>query len=89
MEWKEFKRGLMKDSAFAKEYDSLGAEYDLAKSIISLRLQKGLTQKQLADQMNTTQSVVSRLESGSAKPSLATLERVARALDARLVARLE
>lgn len=89
MEWKDLKRKLMTDPGFAKEYEALAPEYELAKSIITLRARKGLTQEQLAERMETTQSVISRLESGSAKPSLATLERLANALDARVVARLE
>ena len=89
MEWKELKRKLMTDPGFAKEYEALAPEYELAKSIIKLRARKGLTQEQLAERMKTTQSVISRLESGSAKPSLATLERLANALDAHVVARLE
>ncbi len=89
MEWKELKRELMNDPAFAAEYEALGAEYELARSIITLRLSKGLTQKELAERMSTTQSVISRLESGNAKPSFATLERLAKVLDARVVARLE
>ena len=89
MEWKDLKRRLMQDPDFVEEYEALGPEYELARSIIALRIRSGLTQQELADRLNTTQSVVSRLESGSAKPSLATLQRLAKALDARLVARLE
>ncbi len=88
-DWKELKRELMRDSDFVEEYEALGPEYEVAKSIIALRLRRGLTQKELAERVHTTQSAISRLESGSAKPSLATLERLAKALDARVVARLE
>ena len=88
-DWKELKRELMRDPDFVEEYEVLGPEYEVAKSIIALRLRRGLTQKELAERVRTTQSVISRLESGSAKPSLATLERLAKALDARVVARLE
>lgn len=88
-EWRKFKRELMNDSEFVTEYEALSPEYELAKSIITLRLSKGLTQKELAEKMQTTQSVISRLESGNAKPSLATLERLAKVLDARVVAHLE
>ena len=87
--WKDLKRELMQHPDFAKEYEALGPEYELARSIIALRIRRGLTQNELAERMSTTQSVISRLESGSAKPSLATLERLAKALDARVVARLE
>ena len=88
-DWKSVKSELMKDPEFAEEYEGLAPEYELARSIIRLRLRRGLTQKQLADRLKTTQSVVSRLESGRAKPSLPTLKRLAEALDSRLVARLE
>lgn len=88
-EWRKFKRDLMNDPEFVTEYEALSPEYELAKSIITLRLSKGLTQKELAEKMQTTQSVISRLESGNAKPSLATLERLAKVLDARVVAHLE
>jgi ribosome-binding protein aMBF1 (putative translation factor) len=89
MGWKDLKRELMRDDEFVKEYEELAPEYDLARSIISLRIKKGMTQKELADRMDTTQSVISRLESGRAKPSLATLEKLAKALDGRVVARIE
>ena len=47
------------------------------------------TQAQPVQAMGTTQSVVARLESGYHRPSLATLEKVARVLDAHLEVRLE
>ena len=87
--WKEVKRELLKDPEFAEEDEALRPEYELARSLIALRIERGLTQQEVALKMNTTQSVISRLESGSANPSLATLKRLADALDARVVARLE
>ena len=87
--WTEVKRELLKDPEFAREYEALRPAYELAGSLISLRNERGLTQQQVAQKVNTTQSVISRLESGSANPSLATLKRLADALDARLVVRFE
>ena len=87
--WKEVKRELLKDPEFAEEYEALRPEYELAGSLIALRIERGLTQQEVAQKMNTTQSVISRLESGSANPSLATLKRLADALGARVVFRLE
>ena len=57
--------------------------------LISQRPERGLSQKELAERINTTQSVISRPENGPANPSLATLRRLADALDARLVVRFE
>ncbi len=87
--WEEYKRELLKDPEVAREYEALRPDYELVSSIISFRLRRGLTQRELADRMGTTLSVVSRLEGGSANPSLSTLKRLAAALDARLVVRFE
>ena len=88
-DWEETKREIPKRPGVAKAYEALRPEYELARSLIALRIERGLTQQEVALKMNTTQSVISRLESGSANPSLATLKRLADALDARVVARLE
>ncbi|MEK7794205.1 MAG: helix-turn-helix transcriptional regulator [Candidatus Hydrogenedentota bacterium] len=54
----------------------------IAEQIYELRKAKGLTQKQLADQVGTSSSVVSRLESADYDGhSLAMLRRIADALD--------
>ncbi len=48
--------------------------------IRQLREARQLSQRELAQRMRTTQSVVGRLEAGGSKPTLATLERVAQAV---------
>jgi transcriptional regulator with XRE-family HTH domain len=45
----------------------------------------GLTQEQLAERMGTSHSAISRIESGQHRTSVATLERLAQALDVRFV----
>ncbi len=65
-----------------------GIEQDLAlgQLIHDLRTAAGLSQRELAERMSTTQSVISRLEEGGgAKNRLDTLARVATALDRHLV----
>jgi transcriptional regulator with XRE-family HTH domain len=65
-----------------------GVEQDLAlgQLIYDLRTAAGLSQRELAERMGTTQSVISRLEEGGgAKNRLDTLARVATALDRHLV----
>ena len=88
-DWEELKREVLKRPGVAKAYEELRPEYELTRTLISQRIERGLSQKELAERMNTTQSVISRLESGSGNPSLATLKRLAAALDARLVVRFE
>ena len=63
-------------------------EQDLAlgQLIYDLRTQAGLSQRELAQRMGTTQSVISRLEEGGgARNRIDTLARVARALNRHLV----
>lgn len=63
-------------------------EQDLAMGqlIYDLRTEAGLSQRQLAERMGTTQSVISRLEEGGgARNRLDTLARVAKALHRHLV----
>lgn len=73
-----------RDSEYRAAYDELGSEFDLARSLIEARTRAGLTQEQLARKMDTTQSVIARLESGRTRPSTKTLEKLARATKTRL-----
>ena len=57
--------------------------------MIDARNRAGLTQKELARRMGTTQPVVARLESGRVRPSMRTLERLARATGSRLLISFE
>ena len=49
------------------------------------RKQRGLTQTQLADLLNTSQSAVHRIESGNQNLSLEMINRVASALDSEII----
>lgn len=63
-------------------------EQDLAvgQLIYDLRTEAGISQRELAARMGTTQSVISRLEEGGgARNRIDTLARVATALDRHLV----
>ena len=73
-----------RDPDYHEAYGRLGPEFDLSRSLIEARTRARLTQAELAERMKTTQSVVARLESGRARPSARTLERVARATGTRL-----
>ena len=61
-------------------YNVLESEYRLASSLIKARIEKRLTQQQLADIAGVTQNTITRLESGTTNPTIGTLTRVASAL---------
>jgi transcriptional regulator with XRE-family HTH domain len=70
----------LEDPQFREELEKLEVAYQVAR----LRVLRGLTQGELARRIGTTQSSISRLESGSREPTTVFLRRIARALDARL-----
>ena len=74
----------MKDPKYRREYDALEDEFSLVAALIEARTRAGLTQKQVARRMKTTQAVIARLEGGGSKPSTRTLERYAEATGSRL-----
>ncbi|MDE0081056.1 MAG: helix-turn-helix transcriptional regulator [Gammaproteobacteria bacterium] len=80
----ELHRQWSKDPDYRKAYDGLELEFALARTLIEARKRAELTQAELAERMETTQSVVARLESGRVNPSTRTLERIAQATGTRL-----
>lgn len=79
---------LIKDPEFRNAYLESQPEDEIVRKIIQARIQKGVNQVILAKKMKTGQSVISRLESGSANPTLKFLKRLANALDSRLEIKL-
>ena len=78
-----FRKEQLKDADVRKEYEDLEPEFELAREVISLRKALNLTQKQLAEQMGTSQPAIARLESGNYRNvSLSFLRRLADALGA-------
>lgn len=79
----------MKEPGYRKAYEAPEGEFALAKAVLDVRSRVGLTQAELAWKMGTTQPVVARLEGGRVRPSMRTLERLARATGTRLLIRFE
>jgi len=74
----------MRDAEFAAVYRAMEPEFQVARQVIQLRLQRGLSQKELAAIVKTGQPNISRLEGGTTNPSLHFLQRVAEALGAEI-----
>lgn len=75
----------LQDPAFATRFERAGEAWDVALQIAALRQQAGLSQKELARLLRTSQQQISRLESpGYEGHSLSMLRRVADALHARV-----
>lgn len=58
---------------------------EVAWLLIKYRMDKGLSQQQLAELVGTSHSQISRIESGRHRTNLETLSRIAHALELRMV----
>lgn len=85
----KLKTRLLADPKIKAEYEAQAPEFAVARELIAARVRAGLTQKQMAERMHTTQSTIARMESGHSLPSLRTLSRYAEATGNRAVIRLE
>lgn len=83
--WDEVKRERADSPARRRGYERAGRTIRLAMEIHALRDKRGLSQRELAERLGTTQSAVARLEAGNVSPSLLTLDKVAEALGVELV----
>lgn len=74
----------LKDPEFRKEWEKSEDAYQVTRALIAARIEKKVSQRELAKRAKTTQAVVSRIENMSASPSIKTLSKLAKALDKKL-----
>ena len=84
----KFKAELLSDPAVKAQYDALEDEFTLYAEMLKARRVAGLSQTDVAEKMNSKQSVIARLETagGSKKhsPSISTLRKYAAAVGCSL-----
>jgi DNA-binding XRE family transcriptional regulator len=77
----KLKKDLSKqDPEFWKDYEERFETFKLGVLLKQARIEAGLTQKQIADQLHTTKSVISRMENHAKDIRLSTLEKFAKAV---------
>lgn len=86
--YKEDLKNRLKDPDFKKAWKESEPEYLLACQIIEKRLKKKISQRRLAIKANTTQAVISRIESMNANPSLELLKKISKGLGSHLTLRI-
>lgn len=75
--FKDFLNEQLKDENLKKEYDALEPEFTIIQAMIDARKDCGMTQKELSEKTGINQADISKLENGTANPSLRTLQRLA------------
>lgn len=82
--YNELKNQLLQNEEVKTEYERLEPEYQVIHAIVAARQEQHLTQQELADRTGIDRSDISKLENGSANPSLRTLKRLAAGLGMQL-----
>lgn len=80
MDFEIWEKEALKDPKLREEYNKLQPEF----AVLRARIERGLTQQEVAHRIGTKQSVISRLESGRSNPSVAFLKKLAKALNTHL-----
>ncbi len=83
-DFQKFKEELLKDPEVRTEYEALKPEYEVIRALVSARLEQNLTQEQLAQRTGIRQSNISRIESGTCSPTIATLQQLANGMGKKL-----
>lgn len=81
IKYETLKAKLLADNDTRKEYEDCALEYEVAYALILARQEANMTQAEVAKKMNTTQSVIARLEGGKHFPSLQTIHRYSMAVN--------
>ena len=70
---------------YREGYDEARRAFLIGQAVRERRLERGLSQTQLAASAGMTQPALSRLEAGGTVPTIPVLERIAAALGAELI----
>ncbi len=80
----EYLKKELKNPIFRKYYNEYGKQLEIAYQISQLRKKEGISQKELAKKVGTTQSNIARMEAGQQNFTTDTLQRIASALKRNL-----
>jgi len=87
--WDEIREARMVEPGAQDAYEAARLAFELGAAVRVLREGKGWSQTRLAREAGMTQPAVARFEAGGTIPTLPVLQRLARALDANLVVRVD
>ena len=78
------KKRMAEHPDFWKDYEEQFETFKLGVLLKQARVEAGLTQEQIADELRTTKSVISRMENHATDIRLSTLEKFAKAVGRRI-----
>jgi len=75
------------DSKYSKAYKELQPKYELISAMVKAKQESGLSQKEIAEIMGTSETALSRLLSGKQSPTISTMSKFAEATGKHLEVR--
>ena len=75
---------LAKDKEFKKIWEEEATKREVVKMLLEMRIKEGLTQKELAERLKTSQSSIARIEGGKGNPTLEFLIKLGKAFNKKL-----
>lgn len=82
--YNQFQTKLLSNPGVKEAYEDLQPEFAIVQALIDARVNKKISQEELAKRMGTGQAVISRLENANASPSLSLIKRLANALELKV-----
>ena len=82
--WSDMEKEFLKDPETKKACDDLEIEFTIYNALVKARIEKKLTQKQLAKELGIAQSALARFESGRTNPTLSFLQKITSGLGLKL-----
>lgn len=82
--WEEYMEERLRDPEYAALWAESLPRIDLAVNVCLLRMERGLSQKQLAEAAGLSQPRITDIERSDANPTLLTITRIANALGVRV-----
>lgn len=80
----ELMESIMQDPDYASDALIFEQEYEIAEALVGARRKANVSQSELAERMKTTQSVISRMESGKTNVSISKLQQYAASCGGKL-----
>ena len=78
------KKELLNDPEIKAEYDRLTLEEQIRDAVIKFRKENSMTQTRLAKELGVSQAEVSKIEGGTANSTIATITRLAAAMNSNV-----
>ncbi|MFC1612722.1 helix-turn-helix domain-containing protein [Patescibacteria group bacterium] len=84
IDFQEYLSEQLKDPKIKKYYDEYAKQLEISYKILQLRKQAGISQSDLAKKIGAKQSNIARMEAGEQNFTIATVQKIASALNRNL-----